>query len=101
VLFDVKILMPDGTQKWLTPDEVEIFAFNRGFEYVPLLYRGPYNKDFAYELTKGNSKYCATQKVREGIVIKAMHDYDHLGNKKALKWISEVYLDDHTNTDNQ
>lgn len=101
VLFDVKVLQPDGTQRWLTPMEVEIFAFERGFEYVPVLYSGPYNKAMAYELTKGDSVYNPKQKVREGIVIKAQDNYDTLGNKKALKWISEDYLADFSNTDFQ
>jgi RNA ligase (TIGR02306 family) len=99
VLFDVKVLQEDGKQKWLNPEEAEAFAKERGFEFVPVLYRGPYNKEFAYTLTKGNSVYCPTQKVREGIVIKARTDYSVEGNKKALKWISEEYLDDKTNTD--
>jgi RNA ligase (TIGR02306 family) len=99
VLFDVKVLQEDGKQKWLSPDEVEAFASERGFDYVPVLYRGPYYKELAYSFTKGNSVYAPTQKVREGIVIKAKEDYDVAGNKKALKWVSEDYLDDKTNTD--
>lgn len=99
VLFDVKILQEDGKQKWLNPDEVEAFAKERGFEYVPVLYRGPFNKELAYSLTKGNSVYCSKQKVREGIVIKAKENYDVEGNKKALKWVSEDYLDDKSNSD--
>lgn len=100
VLFDVKILSEDGKQGWLTPDEVEAFAKERGFEYVTVLYRGGYDKEAAYKLTFGNSVYCPTQKVREGIVIKAAADYSVEGNKKALKWVSEDYLSDTSNTDN-
>lgn len=99
VLFDVKVLQPDNTQKWLDPRDVEQYAKDRGFEFVPVLYRGPYNKDLAYSLTKGPSVYCPKQKVREGIVIKAALCYDVNGNKKALKWISEDYLSDDKNTD--
>jgi RNA ligase (TIGR02306 family) len=100
VLFDVKVFDPStGKQTWLKPDEVEAFAKERGFEYVTVLYRGPYNKEHAYSLTKGNSVYCPTQKVREGIVIKACDNYSNEGNKKALKWVSEDYLDDKSNTD--
>jgi RNA ligase (TIGR02306 family) len=99
VIFDVKVLQEDGTQKWLNPDEVEVFAKERGFEHVPILYRGPFSKELAYSLTRGNSVYCTKQKVREGIVIKAKDEYSIGGNKKALKWVSEDYLDDKTNTD--
>lgn len=94
VLFDVKVLMPDGRQRWLTPEEVENFAKDRGFDYVPVLYKGPYNKEQVKALTLGNSEYGdKSQKVREGIVIKGRAFYDNEGNKRALKWVSEIYLD--------
>jgi RNA ligase (TIGR02306 family) len=101
VVFDVKILQPDGKSfKWMNPEEVEKFCEQGGFECVPVLYKGPYNKELAYQLTKGNSVYDPKTKVREGIVVKAKDNYDIEGNKKALKWVSEDYLDDKTNTDN-
>lgn len=100
VLFDVKLLQADGKQVWLSPSEVAAFAKERGFEVVPVLYEGPFNKELAYSLTKGNSVFCPTQKIREGIVIKAASNYSIEGNKQALKWVSEDYLNDHSNTDN-
>jgi len=99
VLFDVKVLQPDGSQVWLIPDEVKVYAKERGFEMVPILYKGLYNKELAYSLTKGDSIYCPTQKVREGVVIKAVKDYCVDGNKRALKWINEEYLDKKDNSD--
>lgn len=99
VLFDVKLLGADGKQYWLSPTDVAAFAKERGFEIVPTLYSGPYNKELAYSLTKGNSVYCPTQKVREGIVIKSNEIYSNEGSKRALKWVSEAYLDDSSNTD--
>lgn len=100
ILFDVKILDPEtGKQTWLSPDEVEAYAKERGFEYITVLYRGPFDRELAYKLTRGPSVFCPKQKVREGIVIKAKEDYSVEGNKKALKWVSEDYLDDKTNTD--
>lgn len=95
VLFDVKIMNSDGTAEWLSPDEVIRYATDRGFDVVPTLYEGPYNKQLSHELTKGDSVYEPKQKIREGIVIKAKQYNDKLcpGNKKALKWISETYLD--------
>lgn len=98
VLFDVKVLQPDGTQVWLQPCEVYGFAYLRGFNVVPFLYKGPYNKELAYSLTKGPSKF-GTEKVREGIVIKSMDNYSIDGNKQALKWVSEDYLNNTSNTD--
>lgn len=100
VLFDVKVLYSDGTQKWLTPEEVMDFAGTRGFLYVPVLYVGPFNKEMTYSLTKGGSKFHdESEKVREGIVIKAAKNYSIEGNKQALKFVSEDYLSDPSNTD--
>lgn len=95
VLFDVKILQPDGTFKWLSPEAVELYASERGFDIVPTLYNGLFNKEYIYTLTKGDSVYCPQQKVREGIVIKSKYNYNDdsmPSHKKALKWISEDYL---------
>lgn len=100
VLFDVKVLQPDGKYKWLLPCEVELFAKARGFEFVPVLYKGPWDKDTAYKLTFGPSVYAPSQKVREGVVVKSRYNYDVEGNKKAYKWVSEDYLNDKSNTDN-
>lgn len=101
VLFDVKVLQEDGTFRWLNPDEVAMFADQRGFQMVPEVYRGPFNSlEFIKQFTVGASVLCPDQKVREGVVVKAWNNYDEYGNKRALKVISEAYLDDHTNTEN-
>lgn len=99
ILFDVKVLQADGSQKWLNPSEVKKFAEERGFTYVPVIYEGPFNKELAYSLTKGPSVFCPAEKIREGIVIKSAENYSVAGNKQALKWVSEDYLNDPTNTD--
>lgn len=97
VLFDVKIYNPETKEfKWLNPDEVEQYAKERGFDFVPVLYRGVFNKQVAYELTFGDSVYCPEQKIREGVAIKSRFGYNDISmssNKRALKYISEVYLD--------
>lgn len=94
ILFDVK---KDG--KWLDPAAVEMFALLRGFEMVPILYFGPFNKAMVESLATGPSVYCPAEKVREGAVVKAVGVYDIEGNKKALKMINPAYLDDSSNTD--
>lgn len=99
ILFDVKVLQEDGSQKWLSPSEVKKFAEERGFTYVPVLYEGPFSRELAYSLTKGPSVFCPQEKIREGIVIKSADNYSVGGNKQALKWVSEDYLNDPTNTD--
>lgn len=100
LIFDVKVLQPDGSQVWMSPDEVEAYAKERGFDVVPILYKGPYNVALSQEFSKGPSVYDPkSTPVREGIVIKAKENYSTEGNKKALKLINEVYLDDKNNSD--
>lgn len=99
VLFDVKVLEKDGKQRWLSPQEAKDFAIERGFQFVPVVYEGPFNKELAYTLTRGPSVFDPSEKVREGIVIKAAENYSVEGNKQALKWVSEDYLSDETNSD--
>jgi RNA ligase (TIGR02306 family) len=99
VLYDV-CRITDGKKYWLSPDEVKVFAHERGFEMVPVLSQDSFNKETAYSLTFGKSKYNSKQKVREGIVIKSDHNYNKPdGGRKSLKWISEDYLADKDNTD--
>lgn len=100
VLFDVKVLKEDGKSEWLTPKEVQNYAEQRGFSFVPVLYEGPFNKALVESMMTGPSVFDPTEKVREGIVIKAAANYSVEGNKKAVKAINPVYLDDQSNTDN-
>lgn len=95
ILFDVKVINQDGTQTWLKPDEVLSFAVERGFKMVPEVYRGPYSSlDHVKSFTLGDSVLAPSQKVREGIVVKSVERYtDERGSKRALKAISEKYLD--------
>jgi RNA ligase (TIGR02306 family) len=99
VVFDMKRLQPDGKFEWLAPCDVEAICKERGFDYVPVLYRGKYNRDLVYGMTKGKSVFDPNTKVREGVVIKSANGYCVGGNKKALKWVSEDYLADDKNTD--
>lgn len=92
VLFDVKIQTKDASD-YLNVDDFQAFCKERGFEYVPELYRGPFNLMKAKELTIGDSVYCASQKVREGVVIKSLVETTCSIGKKALKLISEKYLE--------
>lgn len=53
VLYDVKVTQVDGTQKWLNPEEAEDFAKERGFDFVPILYKGMFSKEVLQECTIG------------------------------------------------
>ena len=99
VLFDVKKVQEDGSLIWLNPEEVEAYAKERGFDFVPVLYKGPFNKEFTKTLTEGPSVLAPSQKIREGVVIKSRYEYDNEQSKKALKWLGEAYLDQKDTTD--
>lgn len=100
ILFDVRVLQPDGTQKWLNPEEAEVYAKERGFDFVPVLYKGPFSKDIIQQYTSGLSVLCPSEPVREGCVVKSRYNYDQKQSKRALKSINPDYLNDPTNTDN-
>jgi RNA ligase (TIGR02306 family) len=93
VVFDVRILQEDGTQKWLNPEEAEKLAKERGFDFVPVLYKGPFSKDVVNQHISGPSVYDPNELIREGCVVKSRYEYDQEGNKTALKCINPDYLD--------
>ena len=99
ILFDVKKVLEDGSQVWLDPEQVEMYAFERGFKFVPVLYRGVYNEALSKSLAKGPSIFCKQEPVIEGVVIKARFNYSIEGNKQCLKLINEDYLQNNKNTD--
>ena len=98
VLFDVKVFADETDVKgrWLAPSEVEAYAKERGFEMIPVLYRGKYDKDIMQSLVSGIDPYYPQHKIREGIVIKSETNYNDpmsSSGKKARKIISPEYLD--------
>lgn len=92
VVFDLKYQTGDES-KYEDVDAFQRIAKERGFDVVPELYRGPFNKDAVKELTKGDSVFCPQQKVREGIVIKSLREKECSIGRKMLKLISEKYLE--------
>lgn len=100
VIFDVKKY--DGEKSYfLSPLEVKAFCTERGFDMVPILFQGPFNKEAAKALSFGDSVYAPSQKVREGCVVKAVNNINEsILSKKMLKIVSEDYLSDMSNSDN-
>lgn len=92
VIFDLKL--QNGTDtKFVTPAELWELASLRGFDTVPELYYGPFNREAVKELTKGDSVFVPEQKVREGVVIKPIEEKTCSIGRKLLKLISEKYLE--------
>lgn len=91
IFFDVRVLQPDGTQKWLDPEEAEALAKERGLDFALTVYKGPFSKETLDFHTKDvESAY--PKHVREGVVCKARHNYDDQQSKRAYKSINPVYL---------
>jgi RNA ligase (TIGR02306 family) len=101
VIFDVKILAEDKkSTQWLKFDELEKWCKERDLPLVPVLYRGTYTKDLAKQYSMGPTSMLNGTETREGIVIRDPNETSCYMGKKWLKLISELYLDDDTNTDN-
>lgn len=97
-VFDVKVLSEDRqSTRWLSVDELTAWCKERDLEMVPILYRGPHNKDLAKQYTLGDC--IGGQKVREGIVIRDPLETVCFMGKKVIKLISEDFLDNKNNTD--
>lgn len=92
LVFDLKL--QNGTEsKFMNVDDFRMTARERGFEYAPELYVGPFNIDHAKSLTIGDSVLVPSQKVREGVVIKPLIEQESSIGRKMLKLISEKYLE--------
>lgn len=101
VLFDVKVFDEKGEWRWLSPKEVEAYAEERNFQFVKVLYEGPYSKEVIDTFVSGKDDYFP-EHVKEGIVIKSIENYNDLqmpSKKKALKYINPEYLENKSNTD--
>lgn len=86
-LFDVMI---EG--QYLDPLAFEKWADARQLPRVPVLYRGPFNREHVKSLTVGDSVLAPTQKVREGVVCKPLEEATAYLGRKVLKFISDAYL---------
>lgn len=84
--------------RWLDYSELKSWAFCRNYDLVPKLYVGPYSREKADELRKGDS-VVGGQKVREGVVIKPTIESNSMIGRKVLKYINDEYLLKAENTD--
>lgn len=83
VMVDDKYLSPLEAKKWF---EV------RQLPFVPVLYTGPFNKEKIMALRDGPSVLAPSQKVREGVVVRALKEEHCYIGRKILKFISDEYL---------
>ena len=69
-VFDIRI---DG--KFLSWADVESFCDFLGVEAVPVLYKGPWDKDMLPELTNGPSEFVDAEHIREGCTVRSAIDH--------------------------
>lgn len=94
VAFDV---MMNG--RYLGYNEFKNFCDNKGIPRVTELYYGPYSKEVVDSLVSGDSIQCPEQKIREGIVVKPIHERSTYCGRLILKYINPDYLLRKNNTE--
>lgn len=77
--------------QWLDFDEAH--DIGASLPWVPLVYRGPFYKDKIFAFAEGGSLYPFAQNIREGVVIKPVHERtDRKIGRVQLKIVSNQYL---------
>lgn len=85
--------------RWLNHDEFLAKANELGLETVPQLYTGPWSMQVALQHRDGDSMI-GGQKVREGVVVKPVVERSSTSmGRVILKFISDAYYLDASNTD--
>jgi len=89
VIFDVK----DSNGKYWDYEKAYQFIMSKGLNFVPILYKGPWDSKLALELAEGKTTLGDKGHVREGVVVKPVIEQYHttLG-RLILKVIGNGYL---------
>lgn len=94
-VFDVYVGPPRSPEgRYLDDDELDAFCAEHGFERVPVLYRGPFDKAVMKLHTDGYETVSGEQQhIREGIVMRPVKERrDERLGRVQLKSVSEDYL---------
>lgn len=97
VVFDIR-----REEKYLDFDTMRDYAESIGLEVVPVLFRGKMKDLDIDKIVLGDSEFAPSQKQREGVVLKTVHEEfsGRIGSgRKVLKCISPDYLMNKTLTD--
>ena len=90
IVFD---LLRNGA--WVDHDEAR--ELGKNLPWVPILYRGPWNKELIFNLAEGKSeiaKIVGVDHIREGLVIKPIKERGNLEiGRTQLKIVSNAYLE--------
>jgi len=78
--------------QWLDFDEAH--EIGASLPWVPLVYRGPFDKEKILAFAEGDSLYPNAQNIREGVVVKPVRERtDHHIGRVQLKVVSNKYLE--------
>ncbi|MEM2159400.1 MAG: RNA ligase family protein [Candidatus Nitrosotenuis sp.] len=81
-----------GRGRFLNDDELDDYCNVMGIERVPILYRGPFNKEKLLELTQQAKSVFDPNQISEGAVIKPVVErFDPVLGRVAVKMINEAY----------
>lgn len=86
IIFDVMI-----NGKYIDPMDAKEFCKERNLPYMNILYVGPFSWDLLDKYVAGPSVLCPEQKVREGIVIRPLHESMCYAGRKIFKDINPDY----------
>jgi RNA ligase (TIGR02306 family) len=93
ILFIAFDLLRNG--EWVDHDEARELASS--LTWVPVIYRGPWQKEKIFELAEGKSevaKWNKVSQIREGIVVKPVKERNNLEiGRTQLKIVSNSYLE--------
>jgi RNA ligase (TIGR02306 family) len=89
VWFDIKQV---STNRYLGYHELRLQLLDLGLKPVPQLYVGPFDREILNDLCKGQSVLSLHQRYREGIVVKAVTEFNGHGGRSILKLLNPAYL---------
>lgn len=79
--------------EYLSFDNFFLTLYMRNLPMAPIVYTGRFNLDALKDHTKGPSRLCPKQEVREGIVVRPEHKEENsYAGRKILKMINDEYL---------
>ncbi len=81
------------TKTFMDYDDLVVFCNTLGLKMVPLVYRGPFDREKIKEFTNGTTLLNNQTHIREGVVVSPVKERiaERFGRVK-LKWVGEQYL---------
>jgi RNA ligase (TIGR02306 family) len=93
-VFDVQIQshLNPNSQLYLDSAQLGQFVLDTKLPSVPIIYVGEYDEARIKSMAVGESVVAPSQKIREGVVIRPLHEAVSICGRKILKLINDDYL---------